>query len=70
MAPNIYDKVCMYYSLPILAVMTAYSLYWFIYVIVKSKFRWVQFMLFLCVVQNADTFWIEVLNVTTVTPFH
>ena len=69
MAPTVYNKIELYYSLPMLTVMIVYSTYWFIYVMKHSTFRWVQFMLLICVVQNINNFWLAILVYTEVTTF-
>lgn len=53
--PNVYDYTALYWSVTICGLTTIISVYAFIYVLLKSGLRWVQFMLFLCVIQNADT---------------
>ena len=68
--PNSYDKVSLWVTLPMMAIMTVYSTYWLIQVLKNSTFRWVQFMLFLCVVQNLNSFWEGVLYYTEVSPWH
>ena len=70
MAPKLFDKIEFYFSLPMMIIMIVYSTYWFIYVLKHSTFRWVQFMLFLCVLQNLDTCWLVFLNYAAATPFH
>ena len=69
MPPNTYDKVALYYTEPIMAAMTVYSTYWFVYLLKNSRLRWFQFMLFLCVLQNINTFWLGILHYLTVSPF-
>ena len=44
------DVIALWTSVVMCSVMTLISLYAFIYVIRNSKFTWVQFMLFLCIV--------------------
>ena len=68
--PDTYDKVCLYVTLPMMAIMTAYSTYWLIYVLKNSTFRWVQFMLFLCVLQNLNSFWEGILYYTEAGKWH
>ena len=58
MSPNTFDTVSLYYTVPTLALMTVYSLYWFVRVLFTTRFTWVKIMLFLCVTQNATTTWI------------
>ena len=50
--------------------MVVYSTYWFIYVMKHSTFRWVQFMLFICIVQNLNTCWLVILSYLEATTFH
>ena len=69
MPPNTYDKVALYYTEPNMAAITVYSTYWFVYLLKNSRLRWVQFMLFLCVLQNINTFWLGILHYLTVSPF-
>ena len=64
MAPTVCNYIALYFSLPILSVMIVYSVYWFVYVLKHSTFRWVQFMLFICVVQNLNTFLLAILAYT------
>ena len=69
MAPSTYNKADLFYLLPVMTLMTVYSLYWFIYVMMNSKFRWVQFMLFMCVIQNINTVWLVITRYLAVTEF-
>lgn len=64
------DVVALWVSVVMCSIMTLVSLYAFIYVVRFSKFRWVQFMLFLCIVQNADTVALSVGVYWEEVPFH
>jgi hypothetical protein len=47
---NSYDYIALYTCVSIMVIMSIYSVYAFIYVSMKSQFKWVKFQLFLCVV--------------------
>ena len=68
--PNAYDYTALYWSVTVCGLMTVYSIYAFIYVLLKSSFRWVKFMLFLCVVQNANTVLLAVAVFLEITAWH
>jgi hypothetical protein len=68
--PNVYDYTALYWSVAICALMTVISVYAFIYVLLKSSFKWVQFMLFLCVIQNANTVVLAVAVFLEICPWH
>ena len=70
MSVNTYDYVAFYSSVAMCSLMTIYALYAFIYVMVKSKFKWVQFMLFLCIIQNLNSTVLAIAVYTEITPFH
>ena len=70
MTTTIYDTTALWSSVTMCSLMTIYSVYAFIYVLYNSKFRWVQFMLFLCIIQNADTTLLAIGVYWEVTPFH
>ena len=55
MAVSKLDYVTEWWSIFVAGVMTVVSVSALIYVFTKSKYRWVQFMLFLCLVQSVDT---------------
>ena len=67
--PNIFDKVNFSISLLIMAATTGYSVYWLVYLLKNSTFKWVQFMLFLCVVQNVNSCWLICLYYASATTF-
>ena len=64
------DLVALWTSVIMCSIMTIISIYAFIYVMKYSKFRWVQFMLFLCIIQNANTVALAVGVYWEETPFH
>ena len=70
MAVNIYDYVALYTSVGMCGTMTFVSIFAFIYVLRKSKFKWVQVMLFLCIIQNFFSTCLAVAVYTEITPFH
>lgn len=64
------DLVALWSSVAMCSIMTVVSVIAFVYVMRFSKFRWVQFMLFLCVIQNADTVLVAIGVYWEVVPFH
>ena len=68
--PNIYDKIDLWISIPMMTGMIIFSMYWFIFLMKHSTFRSVQFMLFLCVIQNFNSLWLACLYYTSETNFH
>ena len=69
MAPDKLDQIQLYYTYPLSLLMTLYSIFWFIKVWITSRFRWVKFMLFLCVVQNVNTTLITILAYVNTTDY-
>jgi hypothetical protein len=49
--------------------MTIYSLYAWIHVMFNSEFKWVKFMLFLCVAQNANCVFMGVMVFLEISPY-
>jgi hypothetical protein len=64
------DVVALWTSVAMCGIMMVVSLFAFLYVLKFSKFRWVQFMLFLCIIQNADSVALAVGVYWEVVPFH
>jgi hypothetical protein len=67
---NIYDYTALYSSVTVCGLSAIYSVYAFIYALKHSNFKWVQFMLFLCIVQNANTVILAIAVFLEVTPWH
>jgi len=67
---NTYDYVALYWSVIMCGLMTLYSIYAFVYVMIKSKFKWVQFMLFLAIIQNANTVALAIAVFLEISPWH
>ena len=64
------DTAALWSSVSMCGLMTLVSIYAFFYVQRFSKFRWVQFMLFLCIIQNANSVALAIGVYWEVTPFH
>jgi hypothetical protein len=52
------SKFTYYYALVMCGLMSVYSLWAFVYVMVKTKFKWVQFMIGICLLQNLNTIYL------------
>ena len=68
--PNAYDYGALWSSVAMTGGMTVVIMFILGYVCVKSQYRWVQFMLFLCLIQNIDTALLAIAVFLEVTDFH
>jgi hypothetical protein len=68
--PTASDYWMLYVTLLFEGIVTAYAIYSFVYVYRNSKFKWVQFMLFLCVLENPATMLWATSMYLEVTPWH
>lgn len=48
------DEIAFYYTITLCGLMTIYSAYYFAWAMLKTAFKWVKLMLFLCVAQSAS----------------
>lgn len=46
------DEIAFYYTITLCGLMTIYSAYYFAWAIMKTAFKWVKLMMFLCVAQS------------------
>ena len=67
---DIYDYTAYYFSVVLCGSLTVFSIYVFFDVVCKSKFKWIKFMLFLCIIQNATTTFLAVALFWEINPFH
>lgn len=68
--PTTSDKVALWFSVISCSLTGLLAVYAFVFVMRFSKFRWVQFMIFLCIIQNFDTALVAIGVYWEVTSFH
>ena len=68
--PNTYDYVALYSSVGMTVGMALVVAVILVYVCLKSQYRWVQFMLVLCLIQNIDTALLAVAVYLEITDYH